>query len=90
MSHVRYIDIAVSDEDGIVKMNNDVTLSVSVKNGTLLGFGSAAPRTEEEFTTGTYTTYRGRAQAVVLADDDCSITITPINNTGINPITVNV
>ena len=32
----------------------------------LLGFGSANPKTTERFESGTYTTYYGRSQAVLL------------------------
>ena len=60
-----YIEIAVCDGDGIVESNNDVTLTLNVEGGELLGFGSANPRTEEDFLSGTYTTYYGRALAAI-------------------------
>ncbi|MGN0350239.1 MAG: glycoside hydrolase family 2 TIM barrel-domain containing protein [Roseburia sp.] len=64
---VVYVDIAIRGENGIVESNADRTLTCSVTGGLLLGFGSANPQTEESFVTGTYTTYYGRAQAVVYA-----------------------
>lgn len=60
-----YVNIAITDENGVVECNADETLIVSVEGGELLGFGSACPRTEEDFLAGSYTTYYGRAQAVV-------------------------
>ena len=36
-----------------------------MEKGELLAFGSARPRTEERYDTGTHTTYFGHAQAVV-------------------------
>ena len=60
-----YIEISVADGAGIVEMNNDVTLTVTVDGCELLGFGSADPRTEDDFVSGTYKTYYGRALAVV-------------------------
>ena len=62
---VAYVNISIQDENGIVESNADRKLSVEVEGGELLGFGSANPCTKEEFTDGSYTTYFGRAQAVV-------------------------
>lgn len=62
-----YLDVVMQSENGIVDCNSDTKLSVQVENGQLLGFGSANPRTEESFLEGTYSTYYGRAQAVVRA-----------------------
>ena len=60
-----YVEIAVCDAEGTVERNRDIVLTVDVKGGELLGFGSANPRTEDDFVSGTYKTYYGRAQAVV-------------------------
>ena len=60
-----YVEIALCDRDGIVESNRDIRLSVSVEDGELLGFGSANPRTEDDFLAGSYRTYYGRAQAVI-------------------------
>ncbi len=61
---IQYIPITIGD--GVnVECNADRTLTVTVENGELLAFGSANPRTEEQYHTGTYTTYYGRALAIV-------------------------
>jgi len=60
-----YVNIAITGENGVVECNADELFTVSLEGGDLLGFGSACPRTEEDFLTGSYTTYYGRAQAVV-------------------------
>ena len=60
-----YVEIAICDGDNVVEQNLDMRLSVSVTGGELLGFGSANPRTEDDFTAGSYRTYYGRAQAVI-------------------------
>lgn len=62
---IDYIDISVVGDNGIVRSNADEKLTISVENGELLGFGSANPRTEERFTENQYTTYYGKAQAVI-------------------------
>lgn len=63
-----YVDIAIKGENGIVESNADTTLTCSVTGGVLIGFGSANPCTEERYDTGTHTTYFGRSQAVVYAE----------------------
>ena len=64
---VVYVPVSIADKNGIVESNEDRKLSVTVEGGELLGFGSANPRTEERFDAGEYTTYYGRALAVVRA-----------------------
>lgn len=60
-----YFDIRIVGENGQIECNADRKLKADVSGGELLGFGSANPKTTEKYTDGTYTTYFGRAQAVV-------------------------
>ena len=53
----------------------DEKLKIEVKGGELLAFGSANPRTEECFDDGEYSTYYGRALAVVRAGEEGMIEI---------------
>lgn len=62
---VVYVPITLRGENGVVECNSDETITCEVENGELLGFGSARPRTEENFTSNTATTYYGRALAAV-------------------------
>jgi len=63
-----FISIDLVGENDITKSSVDKTLKVSVEGaGTLQAFGSARPFTDESFVTGEYTTYRGKALAVVRA-----------------------
>lgn len=66
---IRYINIMITDENGIVESNADTKLRVEVENGQLLGLGSANPRTEEDFLSGEYTTYYGKALAVIKGEN---------------------
>ena len=70
-----FVPISIVGENGIVESNNDKLLTVSVEGGELLGFGSANPRTEESFLTGSYTTFFGRALACVRSDKKGQIII---------------
>lgn len=71
-----YVPVLIGDENGLVESNADRKLSVQVESGELLGFGSANPRTEERFTDGSYTSYYGRALAVIRAGESGSVTVT--------------
>lgn len=73
---ITYINISLTGENGIVESNADRPLTISVRGGTLLAFGSANPRTEESFLQGKYTTYYGHAQAVVCAGGEGGLTVT--------------
>ena len=84
-----YVDVRLTDQNGIVESNADTTLTVAVGGGELLGFGSANPRTEERFTSGKYTTYYGLAQAVVRAETAGTITIS-IQGDGVEAVTTEI
>ena len=71
-----YIPVTVEGANGVVESNTDRKLSVTVEGGVLLGFGSANPRTEERFDAGEYTTYYGRALAIVRAEEPGTVRIT--------------
>ena len=68
-------DISLRDEKGTVESSTDEKLTVTVEGGKLLGFGSANPRTEERFDSGSYTTYYGKTMAVVRAGNTGSVTV---------------
>ena len=70
-----YIPVTLVGENGVVESNADRKLTVTVKGGELLGFGSAQPRTEERYDTGSFTTYHGRALAVARADKAGTLTV---------------
>ena len=71
-----YIPVHIEDENGVVESNADRRLTVTVTGGELLAFGSANPCTEEQYHTGTFTTYYGRALAIVRAGERGAVTVT--------------
>jgi hypothetical protein len=79
-----YVDIGLCDKSGVVESNADALLSVTVDGGELLAFGSANPCTEENYLSGSFTTYYGKAQAVVKAYKVGPMRIT-VNGGGLNP-----
>ncbi len=73
---ILYVAINVQDKRGIVEMNADRQVNVTVEGGELLAFGSANPRTEERYDSGSFTTYYGRSLVVVRAGDAGKVKIT--------------
>ncbi|MDO4649803.1 MAG: glycoside hydrolase family 2 TIM barrel-domain containing protein [Eubacteriales bacterium] len=74
IGEVVYIPVTIGEKN-IVESNADRKLTINVAGGELLGFGSANPRTEERFTSGTYTTYYGQALAVVRAGNSGKLVV---------------
>jgi hypothetical protein len=70
-----YVDVQLTGANGIVESNADSQLNVSVDGGELLAFGSANPKTEENYNKGIFTTYYGRALAVVRAGETGEVTV---------------
>ena len=71
-----YVPVSIVGENGVVESNADCKLTVSVEGGELLGFGSANPCTEEQYHVGAFTTYHGRALAVIRISADTTVTVT--------------
>ena len=71
-----YVPVNVEGANGIVEANADREISVTVEGGELLAFGSANPCTAEEYHVGRFTSYYGRALAVVRAGESGQLTVT--------------
>lgn len=84
-----YIPVTLAGENKVVESNADRRLSVSVAGGELLAFGSANPCTKECYDAGEFTTYYGRAMAVVLAAVPGDIKVT-VSGDGLDPAEVQV
>jgi beta-galactosidase len=86
-----YIHIQLSDENGIVDPLADCLVTVHVEGaGTLLGFGSANPFTEESFVDDIHTTYQGRALAVVRAGHEAGNVRVTVSAGGYAPIVLTI
>ena len=74
-----YVRIEIVDENGVVVPDASIKLHADVEDaGKLAAFGSANPITEENYTTGDFTSYRGVATAIVQSGYEaglCTLTI---------------
>ena len=73
-----YVSIELTDDDGILRPLGDREITVTVSGaGTLLGFGSAQPITDQGFARDRHSTYWGRSLAVIRAGHSAGdVTIT--------------
>ena len=71
-----YVPVEIIGENGVIESNADRKLHVTVTGGELLAFGSANPCHEDQYHTGTFTTYHGRSLAIVCVDENVTITVT--------------
>ena len=76
VGEIVYVPVQIAGENGVVESNADRKLTVTVEGGELLAFGSANPCTEEQYHTGSYTTYYGRSLAVVRVNETTTVTVT--------------
>ena len=76
IGEIVYVPVTLQGGNGVVEANADKKLTVTVEGGELLGFGSANPCTEEQYHTGSFTTYYGRALAIVRVQGNTTITVT--------------
>lgn len=64
-----YVNILLTDEKGIRVFGKEQKIDISIEGGTLLGFGSANPITEESYLKTSHTTYNGMLQAVIMPQE---------------------
>jgi len=87
-SDIIYIPVEIVGENGIVESNADRKMTVTVAGGELLGFGSANPCHKEQYHTGSFTSYYGRALAVVRkTTENLSVTV---HAEGMAPVTAEI
>jgi len=61
-----FVQLELADQNGVVEMLDDDRVQISVEGpAELVGFGTAAPATEDSFLSPSCTTYRGRALAIL-------------------------
>lgn len=72
---IAFVSVTIEGANSQVEANADERLEVSVENGVLLAFGSAQPAPTESFLAGAYTTYRGKAMAVVYRNEPGTATV---------------
>lgn len=86
-----FIDIAVTDRQGIVKAWPERVVSIQVDGaGTLAGFGSANPVNAERFDQNHHTTYQGRLQAVIRSARTAGNVRVMLSAEGLEPVTITI
>ncbi len=72
---IRYINITLRDEKGLVYDAGDCEISVSLSSGKLLGLGSGDPKPLHCYTEEVCRLFRGRALAIISPDGPATISV---------------
>lgn len=84
-----YINIQITDEDGIVKMLKDRKITVTVEGaGILRALASGNPETTEKFSDSSYTSYHGRLLAIVQSNGETGIVHVNVSADGMETETI--
>lgn len=75
-SDICYVDLRIEDPDGILNTESSVPVSVSVEGpGLIVGYGSGAPVSEENYFDRTAVPFEGRLRAAVRAKAEGTIRV---------------
>ena len=76
---VTYVRVELVDENNMVVPDSDMKLHASIdQTASLTAFGSSNPITAENYTTGSFTSYRGAATAIIRSGyqtGSCTLTV---------------
>ena len=75
LNDIVYVGVDVVDDNGVLESNNDLNVKLDVENGELLAFGSANPCTQDDLHSGQYSTYYGKALAIIKANKKGDIVV---------------
>ncbi len=82
-----YVGIEITDDNGNVVPDAEITLTAEVSGvASLAGFGSGNPKTEDNYTDGETTTFRGRAMAILRAGYQSGTTAISISANGLDVV----
>ena len=88
---VIYVGIEVIDKDGRVVPDAEIKLHAELTGaGKLAGFGSANPITEDNYTDGDTTSFRGRAMAIIRAGYEAGDTTLTVFAEGFESMMINL
>lgn len=82
-----YVGIEITDDNGNVVPDAEIALTAEVSGvASLAGFGSGNPKTEDNYTDGETTTFRGRAMAILRAGYQSGTTAISISADGLDVV----
>lgn len=86
-----YVGVELVDRDGAVVCDAGIPLEAKAEGGAVLaGFGSANPVTDENYTSGSFTSYRGRALAVLRATAEQGQAVLTVSAKGLESARITV
>jgi beta-galactosidase len=90
-AELAYISISLTDQAGTLNTSFEKKLSLSVSGpGSLQGFGSANPESEEDYFSPVRTTFNGRALAVIRSNGGAGDIRVTVETEGLPPETITI
>lgn len=84
-----YVNVEVIDSNGTLVPNAEINLTAKCEGAAeLTAFGSGNPITAENYTKGTFTTFRGKASAILRSGYETGETILTVSADGMEPVRV--
>jgi beta-galactosidase len=88
---VTYVQAELVDKDGQIVPDADIKLTATADGAAhLAAFGSANPVTDENYTAGSFTSYRGRATAVIRSNYSSGSCTLTISGEGLEPASISI
>ena len=87
-----YVPIEILDENGILVPDAKIRLHAKTQGtaAVLAGFGTGNPVTDENYTAGTFTTYMGRAMAILRSSYEEGETTLTVSAEGLETVSVTI
>ena len=86
-----YAIVEITDAEGRLVPTAELKASAKVEGpATLVAFGTGRPQTTENYTTGMFTSYKGRLLAIVRAGYEPGISRLTVNVEGLQPVFVDI
>ena len=81
---IAVIELSLADENGVLHPNADISVSIHTDGPIIVqGFGTADPKSDENYFDTTITTFHGRAMAVIRSTTETGVgTVTLDSNIG--------
>ncbi|MDO4621995.1 MAG: glycoside hydrolase family 2 TIM barrel-domain containing protein [Eubacteriales bacterium] len=90
-SSLAYVGVEIVDADGNVVPDAEIALQAEVSGAAgLAGFGSANPITAENYTSGSFHSYRGRALAVLRSKYESGETVLTVKAEGVTGLQASI
>lgn len=86
-----YVVVEIIDREGNRVPNAEMPATAEVKGeGALVAFGTGRPQTTENYTSGQFTSFKGRLLAIIRAGYESGTSVLSVNVDGFDPVSIQI